>query len=198
MKVPCQEHATFGMEHEMPDSSVANPPEEWRRAPTRCGRFEVSADGRVRNRFNERELSFTTVNGYLGFATRKTRQDRAYAYKVHRLVLLAFGDPRPSERHVVNHKDGDKLNNRIDNLEWATPSENAQHAVRLGLMQPKRGMDNTGAKLTDEVVRYVRRVYQPHSPRFGARALGERLGVCHSTISRIANRKAWRHVEAQQ
>lgn len=182
-------------------TSIANPmaqPDEWRRAATRCGRFEVSADGRVRNRFNEKELTLTALNGYLGFATRKTRKGRAYAYKVHRLVALAFVGPRPSDQHVVNHKDGDKLNNAAENLEWVTVAENARHAARLGLMRPRRGMDSPNAKLTDDDVRYVRRVYRPGSRDHGARALAERFGVNHGTISRVARGLRWVHIKAQR
>lgn len=179
----------------MPGSSVANPCDEWRPAATRCGRFEVSRDGRVRNRFNERELTLTLLNGYPGFATRKTRKGKAYAYKVHHLVVRAFVGPRPSTKHVVNHKDGVKTNNHASNLEWVTYSENSRHAIRLGLQQPIRGEQQGGAKLTDETVRRLRRVYRPNHPRFGCRALARELGVSHCTVSRAISGRYWSHVE---
>lgn len=58
------------------------------------------------------------------------------SFYLHRLVALAF-IPAIEGKHHVNHKDGNKLNNNVSNLEWCTPQENNEHGVRLGLL--KRG-----------------------------------------------------------
>ena len=58
-------------------------------------------------------------------------------YKVHRLVALAF-IPLVEGKDIVNHKDGNKLNNHVSNLEWCTQQENVTHAIETGLFNPKQ------------------------------------------------------------
>lgn len=57
--------------------------------------------------------------------------------RVHKLVALTF-IPNPQGKSGINHIDGNKHNNKVENLEWATPSENQQHALRTGLRDMKR------------------------------------------------------------
>lgn len=84
----------------------------------------ISIDGKtfVRRKFNIGSDGYPTVT------------IRHKKYPVHRLVATTFLEPadRP-DRKYVNHKDGNKQNNTISNLEWVTSAENAQHAIRLGL-----------------------------------------------------------------
>lgn len=69
-------------------------------------------------------------NGYLCVCVKHSKW-----YKVHRLVALMF-IPNPDNKPTVNHKDGNKQNNHVTNLEWATNTEQMQHANRLGIMKP--------------------------------------------------------------
>ena len=73
--------------------------------------------------------------------------------KVHRLVSIAF-IPNPEDKPQVNHKDGNKINNHVDNLEWATCSENVQHSFDTNLKQPSRRKKVAQIDLkTNEVIR---------------------------------------------
>ena len=66
--------------------------------------------------------------------------------RVHRLMCEAF-IPNPENKPYVNHKDGDKTNNHIDNLEWSTPSENMQHAIKTNLQDRSAGSKKTKVAL---------------------------------------------------
>lgn len=79
---------------------------------------------------NERILTFGKSLGYRRVILAKDGVNRGF--RVHKLVALAF-IPNPENKTQINHKDGDKHNNRAENLEWVTPSENQQHALKTGL-----------------------------------------------------------------
>lgn len=79
---------------------------------------------------------------------------KTFVKKVHKLFAIAF-IPNPENKKFVNHKDGIKLNNDINNLEWCTSSENNQHAWDTGLKIRKYGEDNHCSKLTDSQVKEI-------------------------------------------
>lgn len=131
----------------------------------------------------------TNANGY---AVVSYSADKRKAHRlVHRVVAEAFHGPRPSSCHEVNHIDGDKLNNRADNLEWVTPSENSQHAYDTGLRRPNEGSQVWTAKLSDRKVSEIRTLLREGR---SFRSLAKRYGVTPPQISRIASGKAWKHV----
>lgn len=110
---------------------------------------------------------------------------------VHRLMATTFLE-QPSALHVeVNHKDGRKDNNRLENLEWVTRSQNVKHAYENGLWKPACGEKHKFAKLNEEIVRDIRmRMNEGES----SRRIAASYGIAHSTVQRIFQRKAWRHV----
>lgn len=121
------------------------PNEIWKDVPSLEGKYQVSNLGRVKTIINKRydsrgwcysmkpkimKQSFTT-NGYL-----MVNLDHKL-YRVHRLVGVAFLE-KDVDREHINHKDGNRVNNRVENLEWCTPYENVHHAIDTGLIKKSR------------------------------------------------------------
>lgn len=93
------------------------------------GRYQISNLGRIKN--GSRVLRPSVDNhGYYALSIR--HKEKVYRRSIHILVAQQFHD-NPLTLPVVNHKDGDKLNNRADNLEWTTHKQNINHALKSGL-----------------------------------------------------------------
>lgn len=108
---------------------------------------------------------------------------------VHRFVATAFIRP-PQGNEQVNHKDGNKHNNHVDNLEWCTPAENTKHATSTGLRNTV-GVNNPASKFKEEQIKAVKQKYKDgHS----ALSLSKEFNVNFSTIRRIVTEKYWKHV----
>lgn len=111
---------------------------------------------------------------------------------VHRLVLHVFAGPCPDGMEV-NHIDGNKLNARLENLEYVTRSENQLHAFRAGL-NSREGARNQKAILTESDVLTIRAEY---TGAYGQCAkLARRYGVSHAAIQDIIHGRNWGHLKA--
>lgn len=106
----------------------------WCDIPNTDGKFEVSDTGLVRNKKTGKyRLPYINDNGYLIVGIYDSQVKYSVQHRVHRLVAEAFL-PNPENKRTVNHIDGNKLNNRVENLEWATHKENHDHARNTGLI----------------------------------------------------------------
>lgn len=104
--------------------------------------------------------------------------------------------PNPENKPIVNHKDGNKMNNGLDNLEWGTThSENVKHSYKMGLIKPNRGSENVQSKLSEEDVIYIRKNYIPRDKEFNAQSLAEKFGVATSTIYRVVNNECYKNFD---
>lgn len=137
--------------------------EIWKPVSITDGRYEVSTLGRVRRiyqqMFNSKEI--TTIKprlvgyekkGYRGFAFITSSKKRK-AVLIHQVVAMEFLK-NPMSHKQVNHKDANKHNNRVTNLEWCTAKENGQHASMIG--RKSRGEAHWCAKLSEHDVRWIR------------------------------------------
>lgn len=111
---------------------------------------------------------------------------------VHRLVAEAFV-PNPLNLPVVNHLDGNSLNNRADNLEWTTVKGNNRHAIQHGSFT--MGEKSPYHKLTEDQVKEIRRVYVKGDKDFGVKPLARKYGVSSSAVRNIVKNRKWRHIK---
>lgn len=107
---------------------------------------------------------------------------------VHRLVLEAFAGHCPSGMQGC-HGDGDKSNNRIENLRWDTPKENQRDRIKHGT--GISGERVSQAKITESDVRLIRSLHKDGERQCD---LADRFGLCRSTVCTIISRKRWKHV----
>lgn len=113
---------------------------------------------------------------------------------VHRIVAKAFHGPPPTTKHEVNHINGNTKDNRVDNLEWVTRSENNYHSyTALGRKaSPSVGEKQWNSKLTEDKVREIRRLWATNE--YLQRELADMFGVLQTTISRIVLYQSWKHI----
>ena len=151
--------------------------------------YIVSDQGIVKNIKSNRILKFRFKFGnYLGVVLYKNGKPKDFF--IHTLVLEAFKGKRPNGKQA-NHKNCDKTNNWVNNLEWLTPKENIIHAHKNGLMSAK-GEDNSAAKLKQQDVESIKILYA--NSHFSYRDIANLYNVGKTTIAYIIQRKSWCHV----
>lgn len=171
--------------------------EIWKQIPQYEGLYDISSDGRVRswlgnnNQFTNIKLQEPRIlkqannNGYLFVSLlRKQNYHRKY---VHRLVLEAFIGP-PTKNCEGAHLDGDKSNNRLDNLEWKTSYDNCQDKVRHGTLLSNE--DSPQAKLTNKQVIDIRLGYARGELSYAE--IGLKYNIAQTTVYRIVSAKGWK------
>jgi hypothetical protein len=185
--------------------------EVWKDIDGFNGVFQVSNEGRVRSvdRIVEQKspkggLSIRklkgkilkhklTTFGYFEIRLYNRETGKHKDCRVHQLVAKAF-IPNPENKPQVNHKDADKQNNRVENLEWVTPQENMTHAHN-GLIHYRFGEKHQNTKITEEDVRFIREHYSFRNKEYNTTTLAKKYGVSLQTILNIVNRKTWKHIE---
>lgn len=111
------------------------------------------------------------------------RTDTVRYEMVHRLVAKAFL-PNPRQLPAVNHRDGDKRNNHVGNLEWVSHAENSRHAKETGLMPA----DHPKRKLTHAQVREIRALQGKYKD------IAKVYGICAQNVCNIKRGKTYRNV----
>lgn len=130
-------------------------------------KYFISNYGRIKNNRNKIINGYTDEKGY----KRCSLGGDGKHYRIHILVAKHF-IVNPNNKTMVNHKDGNKENNHVDNLEWATNKENSQHAVNTGL-------HNRSKPLIQYDI-YMNKIKEFDSPKLA----GEELNICHKKIAK--------------
>ena len=148
--------------------------------------YSVTRDGRVWSWKSKIFLSSGLAGrGYPNVVLYK--DGKGHPKLVHRLVAQAY-IPNPDNKPEVNHKDGNKENNYLNNLEWATSSENRYHGYKIGLHGS--GEDHHMAKLTQMQVDYIRDQYS--TGKYNYQRLANAFKVSYSNIAHIITNRKWK------
>ena len=118
---------------------------------------------------------------------------KGYDAKVHRLVATAFV-PNPDNKPFVNHIDGNKTNNNVNNLEWVTNAENVQHSFDNGLQISIKGEDHYKHILTESDVHYI---CQKLCEGYSETQLAREFGVSKNNIHCIKLKKTWKEITSK-
>lgn len=146
------------------------------------GLYEVSNAGKVRNK--NKELTQNVSNkGYLYATLCKDRH--CVGKRVHRLVAQAF-IPNLENKPEVNHKNNVRTDNRAENLEWMTHTENVKHTVKAG--RHSKGEMVCFSKLDPEKVIFIRK------STLSYKELGKMFGITANTIYAVKKWITWKHV----
>ena len=160
------------------------------------GLYKVDENGNVFSVRNNKFLKRMTFPSGYEYVHLCNGKGKTKLFRVHRLVAEMF-IPNPNNLPEVNHKDGDKLNNNVKNLEWCTNLENMRHSVETGLRNVK-GENNPSAKLTVKDVVNIRKEYIPKSKEFGTVALARKYGVTNVMIGKIIRNECWFDADKSQ
>lgn len=148
--------------------------EEWRDIPNYEG-YQVSNKGRVRNlNYNQQKImkELRKIKSSKGYYTVNLR---GKLFGIHRLVAMTF-IPNPEGKPIINHINGIKNDNRVENLEWCTYGENLKHAYRTGL---KRATSNHLKRKINQYSKDLEYLRTWESTK----AIEKELGISHSNIS---------------
>lgn len=153
-------------------------------------RYYINKKGELFTDNGERKLKDCEKDGYIKNGL-ILKDGKTKHYFRHRLVMICFDFRENYEKLQVNHKDGNKTNNNLENLEWCTNQENRIHAVKLGLAASLKGETNPASKLTEEqvldlIVDLLNNV--PYSQ------ITKKYGCSKSTVSAIKNKRNWTYL----
>lgn len=167
--------------------------EQWKDVKKYENLYEVSSRGRIRRSINDfphdgtypgKILQGTNVRGYIKVKLRKNKKPKLVF--LHKVVAEAFLK-NTENKTQINHKDGNKKNNYIKNLEWCTPKENIHHAIRIGLRK------NIPIKLSSSEAKEIRFMYS--SGVVFQKEIAKKFNISQALVSAICLQKVWKIID---
>lgn len=152
-------------------------------------RLEVSNLGQLRNAETKHIYKISLNKGY--YKIRISIKGTQKTFCIHRCVAETFIKNTYDKNMVVNHKNGIKTDNFVENLELVTQAENMLHANRTGLRKGTSGTKNPCSKLSISDIEFIIKNYKSRDKEFGGKALATKYSVNEHTIYRIINGKRY-------
>ena len=160
----------------------------------RSGEYLISNFGNIYDLINQKYISphINKNNGYVYIHLRTTSPSINGSLLLHRVMAENFVGEKHYGQDQVNHKNGIKTDNRVENLEWCNNSMNQLHAFANGLQ--KGAFMHPNSKLTYEQVKYIKESHKPHTLGYGITTLAKKFNVCESSIKQILDGRSYRNI----
>ena len=158
------------------------------------GLYAIEEDGRVWSYFSKRYMKVKEdKDGYFALSL-KNNQGGYSKFGVHRLLMIAYNPIENMEDLQINHKDGNKKNNSLSNLEWVTSQENLQHARKTGLNKTfgQKGINHPNNKITEEEAKKIISLFK--KGKKPAQIIEEVPNATKNIINSITHNRTWRHL----
>lgn len=153
-------------------------------------RYFINKKGELFTNYGQEKLKDCLKNDYVKNSLILKDGTSKFFFR-HRLVMICFCYRDDYKNLQVNHIDGNKKNNSLENLEWCTNQENRIHAVKLGLAASLKGEENPASKLLESQVIDIIHDLLNHVPYS---VICKKYNCSKSTVSAIRNKRNWKYL----